>query len=60
MLSEKSEGNFMYLVHVLRDIRDGRLGSENLDDIRKLPQGLRVCSYQWRSACDACARGGTV
>ena len=41
VLTEKSEGNFMYLVHVLRDIRKGALGATSVDDIRKLPQGLR-------------------
>lgn len=37
----KSEGNFMYLVQVLRDIRDGRLTARTIGNIRKLPQGLR-------------------
>jgi len=40
-LTEKSEGNFMYLVHVLRDIREGVLTAENVDDIQKLPKGLK-------------------
>lgn len=40
-LTEKSEGNFMYLVHVLRDIRDGTLTAATVDDIQKLPKGLR-------------------
>lgn len=49
VIAEKSQGNFMYLVHILRDIRDGRLGTNNIDDIRKLPLGLREY-YQrhWR------------
>ena len=40
----------MYLVHVLRDINKGLLSSANIDDIRKLPQGLRSY-YQrhWRT-----------
>ncbi|MDX2480186.1 MAG: ATP-binding protein [Desulfuromusa sp.] len=41
VITEKSEGNFMYLVYVLRDIRDGKLTTENIDDIRNLPQGLQ-------------------
>ena len=41
-LTEKSEGNFMYLVHVLRDIRDGALTAANIADIGSLPQGLRA------------------
>ena len=41
VLTQKSAGNFMYLVHVLRDIRDGVLNSSTVDDVRKLPRGLR-------------------
>lgn len=41
-LTAKSEGNFMYLVHALRDIRNGALTAANMDDIRSLPQGLRA------------------
>ena len=41
-LTSKCEGNFMYLVHVLRDIRNGALTADNVDDIRSLPQGLRA------------------
>ena len=39
----------MYLVFVLRDIRDGKLTAENVDDIRNLPKGLEAY-YQrhWR------------
>ena len=50
VITEKSAGNFMYLVHVLRDIREGRLTSETVDDIRKLPKGLKSY-YQrhWRT-----------
>jgi Domain of unknown function (DUF4062)/AAA ATPase domain len=49
-ITEKSQGNFMYLVHVLRDIRDGRLAAANIDDIYKLPRGLQEY-YQrhWRT-----------
>ena len=42
ILTSKSEGNFMYLVHVLRDIRSGRTNASTIDDIRKLPTGLRA------------------
>jgi hypothetical protein len=49
VMTEKSQGNFMYLVYVLRDIRDGKLTAANVDDVRQLPQGLREY-YQrhWR------------
>ena len=50
IITEKSQGNFMYLVHVLRDIQKGLLTKANVDNIRKLPQGLRAY-YQrhWRT-----------
>lgn len=50
ILTEKSEGNFMYLVHVLPDIKDGRLTISNCEDIHNLPKGLRAY-YQrhWRT-----------
>lgn len=41
LVTEKSQGNFMYLVHVLRDIRDNRIIASNLDNIHNLPVGLR-------------------
>jgi len=41
VLTAKSAGNFMYLVHVLRDIGSGALTSANVDDIQNLPLGLR-------------------
>jgi hypothetical protein len=41
VLTAKSAGNFMYLVHVLRDIAAGVLTTEDVDDIQKLPHGLR-------------------
>jgi len=40
-LLNKSEGNFMYLVRVLEDIRIGRLTAATIDDISNLPQGLK-------------------
>lgn len=52
-IAEKSEGNFMYLVHVLDDICQGRISSETIDNIDKLPKGLRAY-YQrhWRAMRD--------
>jgi len=49
VITGKSQGNFMYLVHVLRDIREGRLTPGNLNSIYDLPLGLREY-YQrhWR------------
>jgi hypothetical protein len=41
VLTEKSAGNFMYLVHVLRDIKRSTLTAANVDSVDKLPQGLR-------------------
>lgn len=40
-LTAKSQGNFMYLVYVLADIRDGRIDAQSIDDIDRLPIGLR-------------------
>jgi hypothetical protein len=37
---ERSEGNFMYLKHVLPDIRDGRLDATTITNIYDLPVGL--------------------
>lgn len=50
VLTSKSEGNFMYLVHVLSDIREGTLTKANINNIEDLPNGLRQY-YQrhWRS-----------
>jgi hypothetical protein len=49
-IAERSEGNFMYLVHVLNDICAGQLTAANVGDIRKLPHGLHAY-YQrhWRA-----------
>jgi hypothetical protein len=41
VLTGKSAGNFMYLVHVLRDIARGALTAANVDSIADLPAGLR-------------------
>jgi AAA ATPase domain len=50
LITDKSQGNFMYLVHVLNDIRTGRLSPETIDNIQDLPRGLRAY-YQrhWRT-----------
>ena len=49
-LIEKSQGNFMYLVHVLRDIRKSRLTAATIDSISKLPQGLKdYYDLHWRT-----------
>lgn len=41
VLTARSEGNFMYLVHVLRDLRTGAVPGFDLDGLQRLPQGLR-------------------
>jgi len=46
---ELSEGNFMYLVHVLADIAAGRLGSELQSGVKGLPRGLKgYYQRHWR------------
>jgi serine/threonine-protein kinase len=42
VLTRKSQGNFMYVKHVLEDICAGRLTRATLDDIAQLPAGLRA------------------
>ncbi len=42
VLTERSEGNFMYLIYVLRDIRIGKLTARNIDNIHKLPKNLEA------------------
>jgi len=50
VLTEKSEGNFMYLVHVLRDISGNKLTPANVAKVRNLPQGLRdYYQRHWRT-----------
>ena len=41
ILMDKSEGNFMYLTHVLRDINGGRISKATLEDVQELPSGLK-------------------
>lgn len=42
VITQKSQGNFMYLVYVLSDINTGKLSVAEVDNIRKLPQGLQA------------------
>lgn len=47
-LCESSEGNFMYLVHVLRDLAQGNIAV--IDAFDNLPRGLRnYYQHHWRS-----------
>jgi hypothetical protein len=49
LIINKSQGNFMYLVHVLRDIHNGSLSNKTIDSVHELPQGLRAYYEQhWR------------
>lgn len=48
-IAAKSQGNFMYVFHVLRDIRDCKLTKTEVGDVRRLPQGLRgYYQHHWR------------
>jgi hypothetical protein len=50
LITDKSQGNFMYLVHVLEDIRTGTLSPETIDRIEDLPKGLRAYyERHWRT-----------
>ncbi len=52
-IAERSEGNFMYVVHVLRDIRQGTITAETIDDIHSLPAGLdSYYKRHWRTMRD--------
>ncbi len=42
LLQSKSEGNFMYLVYVLPDIKDGLIRQGSIDEVRNLPVGLKA------------------
>lgn len=49
LISDKSGGNFMYVVQVLRDIRSGLISKDSLDDINQLPNGLQgYYQRHWR------------
>ena len=41
VLTAKSQGNFMYLVYVLADIRAGKISVDTMDHLNRLPAGLR-------------------
>jgi hypothetical protein len=41
LITDKSQGNFMYLVHILSDIHAGGLSAGAIDNINDLPRGLR-------------------
>jgi hypothetical protein len=49
LICDRSQGNFMYLVHVLNDIRTGQISPATVDDIQSLPKGLRAYyERHWR------------
>ena len=41
LITAKSQGNFMYVVHVLKDVRTGALSPKTIDNVHDLPEGLR-------------------
>jgi hypothetical protein len=48
-LVKRSEGNFMYLKHVLRDINSGLISPATIENVQKLPIGLRnYYALHWR------------
>lgn len=50
VITDRSQGNFMYLVHVLDDIRLGHISLETVGNVHNLPQGLRAYYEQhWRT-----------
>lgn len=52
-ITELSEGNFMYLVHVLPEIATGRLSRETVGGISGLPRGLTgYYKRHWREMKD--------
>lgn len=52
-IAELSEGNFMYLVHVLPEIARGRLSRETVGGIGRLPRGLEgYYKRHWRDMKD--------
>lgn len=42
MLTDRSEGNFMYLRHVLQSVRDRTVGGTDAEALFTLPRGLRA------------------
>jgi len=52
-MTKLSEGNFMYLVHVLPEIAAGRLSRETVGSISRLPRGLKgYYRRHWREMKD--------
>lgn len=57
-IADRSDGNFMYLVHLLPDIVDGRITRQSIGDLGHMPFGLKEYYRQhWRQmrAVDAVA-----
>jgi hypothetical protein len=53
-LQQRSEGNFMYLKHVLPDLRDRRLDKQSIGDVYSLPAGIReYYRWHWRRTRDS-------
>jgi len=49
-LWKQSEGNFMYLRHVLQDILAGSINRQTIGHLDKLPEGLeKYYRYQWEA-----------
>jgi len=41
LLTEKSDGNFMYIVHILKDIQNRKLTPQTLGKLENIPAGLK-------------------
>jgi hypothetical protein len=53
LMVDKSEGNFMYLVQVLRDMRRGTMTPQAIGDTANLPRGLRqYYFFHWNRVRD--------
>lgn len=53
ILIGKSQGNFLYIFHMLTSIRLNRLSRAALDDVRQLPQGLsNYYEHHWNVMAD--------
>jgi hypothetical protein len=53
VVSSRADGNFMYLVNVLKDIRDKKINKDSLDTIEQLPEGLiEYYARHWRMMRD--------
>jgi hypothetical protein len=58
LLTERSEGNFMYLRHVLRSVRHHTTGGTDLDALGALPRGLQA--YYAHLERQLAPRGGSA